>query len=359
MTRRTFLAACGSVAWTPVGSALPLPRLGAPQPPSPRVAPPPGRVRLLRSIAGVPPDIVGTFREPVAFQQVSSGQFFVFDRRGHTVYGIDKDMTGAWKVVQIGREAGRILEPTAFASAPNGTFVVADQPAVLERVQLFGSGGALEGSFTLPGRPVESVAIDGIVMNGVGSLQYDGRSIFINQPETGALVSEYAVQGSIVRTFGTLRPTGHESDRDVHMALNTGLPLVNPRGGFYFVFQAGVPMYRKLTDAGALVFERHIEGPELDDTIQNLPTTWPRRKGTGDRILPVVRPVVRTAAVDGGGNLWVVFAGLPYTYVYDPNGERARVVQFWGAGTISPSGLFFAAADRLLVTPGCYIFDPR
>jgi len=35
-------------------------------------------------------------------------------------------------------------------------------------------------------------------------------------------------------------------------------------------------------------------------------------------------------------------AGIPFTYVYDPTGERIRVVQFRGAGLISPSGLFFA-----------------
>jgi hypothetical protein len=358
MRRRDFLAACGGLA-LPARAPRRLPSAqGASQTPSARNPAASGRVRVLNSVAGLPPDIVGAFREPVAFQQSSSGQYFVFDRRAHTVYGIDKEMTGSWKLVQIGGDAGRILEPTAFALAPNGTFVVADRPAVLERVQLFGPGGDLLGGFTIPGRPSESVTLDGLVLNGIGSLQYRGRSILINQPETGALVSDYTVQGVIARTFGPLRPTGHEADRDVHMALNTGLPLVNPLGGFYFVFQAGVPLFRKLDEAGALVFERHIEGPELDETIKNLPTTWPRRRGSGDRLLPVVRPVVRTAAVDGAGRLWVVFAGLPHTYVYDTNGERTRVVQFRGAGPIAPSGLSFAPDGRLLVTPGCYMFDP-
>ena len=55
----------------------------------------------------------------------------------------------------------------------------------------------------------------------------------------------------------------------------------------------------------------------------------------------------------------MVFAGLPFTYVYDANGERTRVLQFRGAGAVAPTGLSFAPDGRLLVTPGCYIFDPR
>jgi hypothetical protein len=358
MTRRDFIAVLGGAALAG-GAVQASPRQGRSSPGAPRAFTVSSRAQVLRSAAAVPPDIVGLFRDPVAFQQAASGQYFVLDRLGHVVYGMDKDLTGAWKVVQIGREAGRLLEPTAFSVAPNGTFVVADRPAALERVQVFGSGGALLNGFTLPGRASESVTLDGVVLNGIASLQYSGRSVFINQPETGALVSEYTLQGAVVRTFGTLRTTGHESDADVHRALNAGLPLVNPRGGFYFVFQAGIPLFRKLDDAGRLVLERHIEGPELDPVIQGLPTVWPRRRAPGgETLIPVVRPVVRTAAVDGSGNLWVAFADPPCTYVYDAQGERTRVVQFRGAGIISPSGLFFAPDGRLLVAPGCYIFQP-
>jgi sugar lactone lactonase YvrE len=68
---------------------------------------------------------------------------------------------------------------------------------------------------------------------------------------------------------------------------------------------------------------------------------------------------VRAAAVDPAGNLWVSFV-QPYTYVYNPDGEKIRVVQFYGAGIIRPSGLFFAGPGQVLVAPGCYIFDvPR
>jgi hypothetical protein len=318
---------------------------------------PAGRIRTLRSVSALPPEITAVYREPTAFEQSSSGQYFVFDRLAHTVYGVDARMQGGWKIVQIGGEAGRIIEPTAFSLAGNGTFAVADRPAARQRVQFFAAGGSLLGGFTLPARASESVVVDSMVLNGVGSLQYDGRTVYVSDPETGWLIAQYSPTGGVIRTFGTLRATGHESDRDLHCALNTGLPLLNPRGGFYFVFETGVPLFRKYGADGSLVFERHIEGPELDPILGALPTRWPQRRA-GDRQLPLVSPTIRTARADAAGRLWVCLAGIPVAYVYGPDGEKVGAVQFRAAGTIAPTSLFFSPSGRLLVTPGCYEFDP-
>ena len=314
------------------------------------------RNEVLRSIDAVPPDIVGLFREPIDFEQASSGQYFVFDRRGHAVYGIDAAKTSAWKIVQIGQEEGRIIEPTAFSLHPNGTFVVADAPDGRQRVQLFTSGGARIGGFLLAGRAAARVVIGTLMLNGVGSLQYTGRSVLVSRPEDGSLVTEYSGSGDVIRYFGALRATGQESDRQVHLGLNAGLPLLDPKGGYYFVFQAGVPMFRKYDDAGVLRFERHIEGVELDAVITALPTKWPRRKTENGAELPFLPPTVLAAAVDRTGKLWVSLS-VGYTYVYDPNGERVRVVQFRAAGLTAPTSLFFSSTGRLLITPGCYLFQ--
>jgi len=348
MKRRSFLAAVGALA-------LPGGRRAAPQDAQRDAGP--KRAEILRSVRAVPPDIVGEFRSPTAFEQDASGQYFVFDRTGHAVYGIDAEMSGAWKVVQIGQEAGRIIEPTAFALARNGTFAVADRPAALERLQFFGRGGNLVGGFTIPGRAAETVIIDSVVLGGAGSLQYDGAAVYLSRPETGALVAQYSTTGTPVRTFGTLRATGHEADRELHLALNSGLPLLNPRGGFYFVFQTGMPVFRRYDAVGTLLFERHVEGREIDPVLQSLPTEWPRRRA-GDRQIPLVPPVVRAARVDAAGRLWLSFAAVPFTYVYDGDGDRVRVVQFRAAGILAPISLYFSHTGRLLVTPGCFEFNP-
>ena len=53
---------------------------------------------------------------------------------------------------------------------------------------------------------------------------------------------------------------------------------------------------------------------------------------------------------------WIALS-LPYVYVFDAAGDKRRVVQLEGAGTISPSSLAFSREGRLIVTPGGYEFD--
>lgn len=317
-----------------------------------------GRVEVLRSTGGLPAHIAGMFSRPTGFQRSATGEYWVFDRGDHSVYRVDAAVTAAQRIVHIGPEAGRILGPTAFDLGPNRTFVVADSPRRQERVQVFSFTGKRLGGFMLPGRASPRLTIDGMALNGVGSLEYTGRSVLMNQPETGALITEYALSGRAVRSFGTFRRTGNESDREVHLALNSGLPLVNPKGGFYFVFQGGVPIFRKYDQSGALLFERHIEGPELDEAIRSLPTLWPRRQTAGGSELPLILPTIRTAEVDPDGNLWVALT-VPFTYVYNPDGEKVRTIQFRGAGTLTPTSLFFVSPSVVLVTPGCYEFTVR
>jgi hypothetical protein len=314
------------------------------------------KTNVLRSASAVPSHLSGRFREATGFQQAASGEYFVFDRRAHAVYGIDPAQANVREIVRIGAETGRIIDPTAFGVAPDGSFVVADAPNGRERIQIFSPAGSHVGGFLLPGRVMPRVVLDSAVINGIGSLQYTGTSILLSQPETGGLFNEYDLRGGVNRTVGTLRATGHENDREVHLALNSGVALVDPTGGFYFVFQTGTPVFRKYDRMGQLVFERHIEGREIDAVVASLPTEWPKRR-TSEGEMPLVMPTIRTAAVDRGGKLWISFV-VPHTYVYDPDGDKVRALQFRGAGIIAPNSFFFGRNGRLLVTPGLYEFDP-
>jgi hypothetical protein len=316
----------------------------------------PGRIEVLKSVSTLAPDIVGQFREPIGFKQTANGDYYVFDRRAHAVYSVDAGGSTSRKLVQIGAEDGRVIEPSAFDVAINGSFAVADSPNGRERVQLFDAAGVRTGGFLLPGRGAARVVLGSLSLNGVGTLAYTGRSVVMSQPDSGWLITEYGLAGTPLRTLGQLRRTGHESDRQLHLALNAGIPVPIPGGGYYFVFMAGPPAFRKYDAEGELVYERTIQGREIDPMVQALPNRWPRRT-VGDGELPMVAPTVRTAAVDGAGRLWVAFV-LPYTYVYDSDGEKIRSVQFRGAGIISPASLAFTASGRLLITPGCYEFAP-
>lgn len=315
------------------------------------------RVEVLQSTGGLPPHIVGLFEEPLGFQQTPGGPYYVFDRRGHTVYSIDADKAAARKLIEIGQEQGRVIQPRGFDVAPDGTFVIGDAPRAAERVQIFGPAGLRTGGFFLPGRPTPAVMAGTLVLNGIASIEFTGDRLLVSHPESGSLFTEYSTAGWALRSFGRLRDTGFEHDRDLHVALNSGIPLVDPTGGYLFVFLGGRPTFRKYDEKGALLFERHIEGVELDQFVASLPTRWPTRR-IEDREVPFVAPTVRTAAVDPNGQLWVSLS-VPYTYVYDTQGDKVRTVQFRSAGIISPTSLFFTRDKRLLVTPGCYEFDPK
>jgi hypothetical protein len=205
---------------------------------------------VLQSVNAVPAHVAGRFREVAGFQS-ASGQYFVFDRRGHTVYGLDEQQSSSWEIIQIGAESGRIIDPTAFAVAANGTFVVADAPNGRERIQIFTAPGRRLGGFLMAGRLKTRVVLGNSVLNGIGSLQYTGTSILLSQPETGGLIAEYTLQGGVNRLIGTLRRTGHEDDPEVHLALNSGIPLVNPSGGFFFVFRRASPCSRNTIATGS------------------------------------------------------------------------------------------------------------
>ena len=111
-----------------------------------RVAP-----QVLRPSGGVPAHVAGEVKDPYGFQQGPDGDYFVFDRRAHTVWRISPDLDSARAIVTIGQEQGRLYSPSAFDVGPSGTFVVADAPGEHERVQVFDDRGTRLSGFTLPG----------------------------------------------------------------------------------------------------------------------------------------------------------------------------------------------------------------
>jgi hypothetical protein len=318
------------------------------------LAEPPAGVEILRAIAGLSPAITNHFQEPIGCAETTGGEIVVLDRRAHTVFVVGADKKSVRRVLEIGGEQGRVLSPGVLDLSPDDIFAVADAPQGQERIQFFSLTGSRLGGFWLAKRMAPRVVLGPLVLNGVGSMHFTGKTFLVNEPDAGGLFLERDIEGTVLRQIGVLRPTSQEADRDLHLALNIGLPLVDPTGGFYFVFQTGQPLFRKYSADGTLVFERHIEGVELDGQIQALPTTWPRRAAGA---LPLVSPLVRTAAVDADGRLWVSLM-TPFTYVYDRNGDKTRTVQFEAGGVVSPTNLFFTRRGRVLVTPGCSEFEP-
>ena len=303
----------------------------------------------------LPAEVAGRFRDLADLQQAADGTYYAFDRMSHSVHRLNAAWTSATRIVAIGQAKGELLQPSAFDSAAD-VFAVSDAPFGVDRIQIFYKDGTPLHAFQPRIRSLPRVTLGSAVMNGAGSLALTADSVLLSEPDTGWLVSRYAIDGSEECGFGLLRNTGHETDPDVHIGLNTGVPLPAADGGTWFIFQAGVPVLRKYDRTGELQFERHIEGVELDPIVRALPISWPRRRIGDGKELPFILPNVQAAAVAPDGSLWIALS-LPYVYVFDASGEKTRVVQLEGAGTISATSLAFSRDGRLIVTPGGYEFD--
>lgn len=167
------------------------------------------RVDVLTSIGGLPPHLTAQFESPAAFQQGPGGDYFVFDRGGHAVYRIRADRSTARKIVGIGQEDGRIIDPTGFDVAEDGRVVVADRPRGRQRIQVFDPEGLRVGGFILPGQPATRIVFGGAILNGAGSIQFAKRELLISHPESGTLITAYNTAGYSTSVVGRLRPTAY------------------------------------------------------------------------------------------------------------------------------------------------------
>lgn len=344
------------VVWATVCAlvaALVLPGAAQPQAPGAKAATP---VRL-ESVRALPAHLAGEFEEPAGFAVQPDGRFLIFDRRRHAVFTVDAARTAVTRRVDIGSETGRLLRPTAFDVHRDGRFVVADAPGLRPRISVFSADGTLFNYFEVGGTSRPRITIGNVVLNGIASTRLLDDTLLFNLPEQGGLVSEYSLAGTAVRTFGALRPTGHEHNRDVHLAMNAALPVPAPDGHVYVVFLAGPPTFRKYARDGRLVFERAIQSRRLDPHVLTLPNEWPMRSVDG-LVYPLVMPMVRAAAVDPAGRLWIATL-TSHVYVYDADGEKVATYQLIGAGPLLPDMMWFAPDGRLLVSPGLYEFEPE
>jgi hypothetical protein len=284
-------------------------------------------VEVLRSVGGLPPHIVGLFEEPLGFQQTPGGPYYVFDRRGHTVYSVDADRKSALKLIEIGQELGRIIQPAGSIPPRQDRL---SSPTHLEASSAcrFRAGGIRVGGFTLPVRQTTAEITLGPSSSTASRRSSAERTCSSASPKAGPL-RELSI-GFALRSIGRLRDTGHEQDRDLHLALNVGLPIADRPAAFLRLL-AGRPMFRMTATAGCCssamsrasswtIISRRCRRAGRRGGARIASCRWCRRRSEQPR------SIQRTALIS---------LSQPYTYVYDMHGDKVRTVQFSAAGTIS------------------------
>jgi len=310
------------------------------------------RVDVLEPVSGLPAHVFARFQQPATVVVTSTGDYLVLDRRAHTVFRVNPSGQIVRPILGIGHEPGRLLRPMAMALSDDDILAVLDAPNNVQRLQYFGTDGTLIGQFYLTILGTPGVVVNDQIVSGASAMAFDGKTFWFTAPARGTLMFQTDTAGTVLGQVGHLRRTGHEADRELHAALNAGLPVVDPTGGMFFVFQTGRPMLRKYDTAGVLLFERHIEGPELDPIVARLPDRWDT-PNDGSRPLPAL--MVRAAAADRQGRLWVVLQ-TGHVYVYDTSGEKVRTLVFGGPSRELTSSLFFTRGGRVLTGPAGYEF---
>ena len=109
--------------------------------------------------------------------------------------------------------------------------------------------------------------------------------------------------------------------------MNAGLPLVDPTGGFYYVFLTGQPMFRKYDangNAALRASHRRARDRRSAGRAADAVADAPHRRSRSAVRAADRSALRRSIRRDSCGSSMIV----PYTYVYDAHGDKARTVQF-------------------------------
>ena len=160
------------------------------------------------------------------------------------------------------------------------------------------------------------------MLNGTGSVHFaDNAAAAQPSRERRARHRLHAGRLPHARSSASCVATGFESDRELHLAHNAGLPLADPTGGFYFVFMTGRPAFRKYSARRESCSSSGTSKAPRSTRCSTRSPRSGRAARVEDREVPFVAPVIRAAAVSPDGELWISLA-VPYTYVYDASGRQ-------------------------------------
>lgn len=270
------------------------------------------------------------------------GKYFLTDIDGNRILIVNERMELERDFGRIGSGPGRLFHPGYLDVGPDGTVFVEDSGN--ERIVKFDQGGNYLGELRLP-------AHLGLAVGAQNEL-------YLGDPYEGHLVSVYSSSGQKLRSFGQLKkysdvygPAFSDKDAPYTIAFNRVRLSTDKEGNVYVSFML-TPLIQKYRPDGTLLFERRLEGSEIDqlmDAIQKTKYISTRGDGADARIV-ALDPVIDPA----NGNLMVPLVDGSI-YVADREGKKIALLR---PGWTSPgnNGLFrpFVAAlgakGELLIT---------
>jgi peroxiredoxin len=300
------------------------------------------------------PDVTGAAYEemfghvPLSAYDVATyeGKYFLTDIDNNRLLVINNNMGVEREFGRIGSAPGRLFHPGYLDISGDGTVFVEDGGN--ERIVKFDQKGHYAGEFRV--NAFQGMAVD------------TQNQLYLGQPEEGNLITVYSSTGTKLRSFGQLKKYSEiygEANRDKDVLYRTALNrvrLATDRDGNLYVGFMIVPLIQKYSPDGTLVFERRLEGPEIDrlsEAIHKRRYIATKVDGVDVRII-ALDPVIDPA----NGNIMVPLVDGS-VYVADREGNKLSLLRpAWtnrGDGTFYPFIAGLGANGEFMVTP----FPPK
>jgi hypothetical protein len=175
------------------------------------------------------------------------------EANNHRVTGVDWQGNVQWSLGSIGQDAGELYYPGDLVRDRKGYLYVLEVRN--ERIQIFDQARRSIGTFPVHSQPY------GMAVNSKGEL-------LLGQPANGKLISVYAPNGKLLRSFGELRRASDfygrmlaGRDKPMRQAINRIHIACDAQDNTYVAFLAAA-VWRKYDAAGQMLLESKLEFPE-------------------------------------------------------------------------------------------------
>ena len=253
------------------------------------------------------------------------GLYVVSERTRNSLLVINERSEIVREISGIGSAPGRLFRPGHLDVSADGAVYVQDGGN--ERVQSFDLEGRYLGGFT--------------TTTFIGFAAGAGGEVFLGQPERGRLVTVYSRDGQVLRSFGALKklsevygPGLPEDDEKWRNAINR-VKLTSTEDGGVLVSFMLAPFIQKYTREGELVFERRLEGPEVDRLTELVlsPESGGNLTISTDGFPEHVMSLEAVSLPGGEINVLLTDGSV---YVADAEGRKVRVLRPKAEGSLTP-----------------------